>query len=372
MIAEESEAIDHALNAAEEGDLLVITADDLARSWISQIINLNSDKVKKGNHSGHQGVRARAGQTFRARPRTRNSSSTSAACAWRATTKIRTIFQRRRSRDGHSAARLEAPGDRQLPPADRAVAGVPPDPGAILDVRVAILASISMRCWPAGIATSTCWQGSAGPSVELTHRRFENGFNQCSRHPSTSFTAPPACWRPRGISASANACYAQKIAEVLIEGIVDEMSVSKRTSALIVLQSAAAEHGVDFLADDDTVSVGHGCCSQSFEMDELPGSEQIDWAAKHDIPVALVTGTNGKSTSVRLLDAIARADGKVSGITSTDFVRVGDDIIDHGDCSGRQRAPDARSGFEVAFLEVARERILRRDHVGEGAPRQRW
>jgi len=43
VIAEEEAAIDHALNAAEEGDLLVITADDLSRSW-KQIINLNSDK----------------------------------------------------------------------------------------------------------------------------------------------------------------------------------------------------------------------------------------------------------------------------------------------------------------------------------------
>jgi len=43
VIAEEEAAIDYALNDAKEGDLLVITADDLVRSW-KQIINLNSDK----------------------------------------------------------------------------------------------------------------------------------------------------------------------------------------------------------------------------------------------------------------------------------------------------------------------------------------
>ena len=43
VIPEEEAAVDHALNAAEEGDLLVITADDLIRTW-KQIINLNSDK----------------------------------------------------------------------------------------------------------------------------------------------------------------------------------------------------------------------------------------------------------------------------------------------------------------------------------------
>ncbi|MFT5113864.1 MAG: cyanophycin synthetase [Parasphingorhabdus sp.] len=40
---DEEPAIDYALNAAQPGDLLVITADDLARSW-KQIINLNTEK----------------------------------------------------------------------------------------------------------------------------------------------------------------------------------------------------------------------------------------------------------------------------------------------------------------------------------------
>ena len=42
---DEEPAVDHALNMAEEGDLLVITADDLQRTW-KQIINLNSDKTE--------------------------------------------------------------------------------------------------------------------------------------------------------------------------------------------------------------------------------------------------------------------------------------------------------------------------------------
>ncbi len=45
VIADEEPAIDYALAMAEEGDLVVITADDLQRSW-KQIINLNSDKTE--------------------------------------------------------------------------------------------------------------------------------------------------------------------------------------------------------------------------------------------------------------------------------------------------------------------------------------
>ncbi len=43
VIADEEPAVDYALNMAQEGDLLVITADDLNRTW-KQIINLNSDR----------------------------------------------------------------------------------------------------------------------------------------------------------------------------------------------------------------------------------------------------------------------------------------------------------------------------------------
>jgi cyanophycin synthetase len=44
VIPEEEAAVEHALETAEEGDLLVITADDLTRTW-KQIINFNTDTV---------------------------------------------------------------------------------------------------------------------------------------------------------------------------------------------------------------------------------------------------------------------------------------------------------------------------------------
>ena len=45
VIADEEPAVDFVLNMAKDGDLVVITADDLQRTW-KQIINLNSDKPK--------------------------------------------------------------------------------------------------------------------------------------------------------------------------------------------------------------------------------------------------------------------------------------------------------------------------------------
>ena len=43
VIPDEQPAVDHALNAAEPGDLLVITADNLTRTW-KQIVNFNNDQ----------------------------------------------------------------------------------------------------------------------------------------------------------------------------------------------------------------------------------------------------------------------------------------------------------------------------------------
>ncbi|MEH6587136.1 MAG: Mur ligase family protein [Halioglobus sp.] len=137
---------------------------------------------------------------------------------------------------------------------------------------------------------------------------------------------------------------------------------SEANPPLIALQQAAAEHAVDFLSDDDSVSIGHGCGSQTWEVLSLPAIDTVPWEALHNIPVAMITGTNGKSTCVRLASAVAAADGRVAGVTSTDFVRVGNDILDEGDYSGpggaRMLLRDIRT--EIAFLEVARGGILRR------------
>jgi UDP-N-acetylmuramyl tripeptide synthase len=132
--------------------------------------------------------------------------------------------------------------------------------------------------------------------------------------------------------------------------------------ALITLMQEAHKHGVSCIADDDEVSLGMGKSSQTWPVRALPNLKSIEWQQYQDIPRAFITGTNGKSTSVRLASHIAKAAGYVAGVTSTDFIRVGGDIIDHGDYSGpggaRMLLRDPRT--ELAFLEVARGGILRR------------
>ena len=136
----------------------------------------------------------------------------------------------------------------------------------------------------------------------------------------------------------------------------------EQNPALIRLQQAADSRKIDILSDDDFVSLGHGRGSQVWRVNEIPEVEEIEWNKLHNLPVALITGTNGKSTSVRLATAIGEAAGLISGSTSTDFVKLGDEVLDHGDYSGpggaRLLLRDKR--LEIAFLETARGGILRR------------
>ncbi len=146
--------------------------------------------------------------------------------------------------------------------------------------------------------------------------------------------------------------------------IADLKQVMKQEAnpALIALIKAAKAKGIDVLCDDDLVSIGHGSGSQTWPVASLPSPDMVDWRKIHNVPLALITGTNGKTTTTRLCAAIGTAAGQVSGLTSTDFVRVGDDILERGDFSGpggaRMLLRDAR--LEMGFLEVARGGILRR------------
>ncbi len=131
---------------------------------------------------------------------------------------------------------------------------------------------------------------------------------------------------------------------------------------LMDLEAAAEEHGKTFLWDDDEASVGLGAGSSTWPVRELPDPEDVDWAALHDIPYGIITGTNGKTTTVRLATHIARSSGKSVGLSSTDWIAVNDRIIDRGDWSGPGGARNVlrQHDVDIAILETARGGLLRR------------
>jgi cyanophycin synthetase len=79
------------------------------------------------------------------------------------------------------------------------------------------------------------------------------------------------------------------------------------------------------------------------------------------IPVISVTGTNGKTTTVRLIAHIFRHTGKTVGFTSTDGVYLNNRLVVEGDMTGPFSANIILSNptVDVAVLETARGGILR-------------
>lgn len=79
------------------------------------------------------------------------------------------------------------------------------------------------------------------------------------------------------------------------------------------------------------------------------------------IPVVAVTGTNGKTTTVRLIANILECQGMRVGMTSTDGVYVEGQRIDTGDCSGPKSAKKVllHPDVDAAVFETARGGLLR-------------
>lgn len=79
------------------------------------------------------------------------------------------------------------------------------------------------------------------------------------------------------------------------------------------------------------------------------------------IPVLAVTGTNGKTTTVRCIAHIMKGIGHTVGVTCTDGIYVDGRRIDTGDCSGPKSARVVLSHplVSAAVLETARGGILR-------------
>ena len=80
------------------------------------------------------------------------------------------------------------------------------------------------------------------------------------------------------------------------------------------------------------------------------------------IPVVAITGTNGKTTTARMIGHIARQAGRLVGWSSTDGVYIDGRLVEAGDFSGPSGAGRVlrHPGVELAVTETARGGILRR------------
>ncbi|MDZ4811697.1 MAG: cyanophycin synthetase [Pseudomonadota bacterium] len=150
--------------------------------------------------------------------------------------------------------------------------------------------------------------------------------------------------------------------------------------------------GVDFLSTNIAESyrkIGGGICevnaAPGFRMHVAPSegtprdvaAPVIDMLFPHGtpvkVPIAAVTGTNGKTTTVRMLAHITKMAGYTPGLTTTDGVYIDGQRTVEGDMTGpiSARMVLFDPQIDIAILETARGGLLRAGmgvrHVNVGA-----
>ena len=80
------------------------------------------------------------------------------------------------------------------------------------------------------------------------------------------------------------------------------------------------------------------------------------------VPLVVVTGTNGKTTAVRMIAHLLGQDGRTVGMCTTEGVYIDDELIYKADASGPRSAEMVlgNPSVETAVLETARGGIVRR------------
>jgi cyanophycin synthetase len=156
----------------------------------------------------------------------------------------------------------------------------------------------------------------------------------------------------------------------------DNAMIARRAARTIGLDVA----GIDFIAPDITRSV-HGTGGGIIEVNAAPGFrmhlQPSEGRARNvarpvmdmlfprgtptRIPVLAITGTNGKSTTSRMVGHILRANGLCVGLTSTTGIYMNGRRVVEADASGpwSARVVLKEPTVDVAVLETARGGILR-------------
>jgi UDP-N-acetylmuramyl tripeptide synthase len=112
-----------------------------------------------------------------------------------------------------------------------------------------------------------------------------------------------------------------------------------------------------------TLQVGYGINSIEVNEDTPPAfiKKWVENGRVGRIPILAVTGSNGKTTTTRLLAHILKTNGMSVGFTTSDGIYINHELIDEGDTTGPVSAQhvlrDTR--VAVAVLETARGGILR-------------
>jgi cyanophycin synthetase len=161
-----------------------------------------------------------------------------------------------------------------------------------------------------------------------------------------------------------------------LEAHPDNIEIAETAARIVGLDVA----GIDFICPDIATPVREtgGAivevnAAPGFRMHTHPTEGEPQYVAKpvidllfppgapSRIPILAVTGTNGKTTTVRMMAHILKLMGRRVGMTSTDGIVVDGRLIKRGDMSGPRSAQMVLQNptVDTAVFEVARGGILR-------------
>jgi cyanophycin synthetase len=156
----------------------------------------------------------------------------------------------------------------------------------------------------------------------------------------------------------------------------DNIEIAEEAARVVGLDVA----GIDFLTPDITLPVREtgGAivevnAAPGFRMHTHPTEGEPQYVAKpvidalfpsgtpSRIPIVAITGSNGKTTTTRMIAHIFRGLGRKVGMTSTDGVYIDERLVKRVDASGPKSAQMVLQNprVDMAIFEVARGGILR-------------
>ena len=136
-----------------------------------------------------------------------------------------------------------------------------------------------------------------------------------------------------------------------IDVITTDISVPFRDNGAVIIEVNAPRESACYASGGRS---GANVAAPILDMLYPPGAEST-------IPIIAVTGTNGKTTTARLIAHLFRHTDRTVGLTTTDGVYLNNRLVMEGDMTGPFSANIILSNdtVDVAVLETARGGILR-------------
>lgn len=164
----------------------------------------------------------------------------------------------------------------------------------------------------------------------------------------------------------------KELALFIIENLIDGISaddllnnaVSKKQRIWeYELLDECSKKGIDAFKVDDEVVIGYGINSKRISKENYENKDyNLNLDDKESIPIISITGTNGKTSTSRLIYAGLINLGYFTGLSMTGGVVINKEIVKKGDTTGFYSAKKVLTNpnVEVAVLETARGGIVRK------------